>query len=552
VLADRSVQAVAGILGVLMAGAAYLPLDPAFPDERIAAILRDARPAAVLAQPDQAERLGPVVPVLTLEPGLRFPSRRAGRAATTTVPVVPDTGGSGSAYVIYTSGSTGRPKGVVVTHRGLASSTRARHSSYPGRPERFLLLSPLVFDSSVAGLFWTLAEGGTLILAPEGTQLEPAALARFAAARRPTHTLGVPSLFAALFEQGEPGLLQSLRILISAGESCPRDLLAEQRSRLPGCVLYNEYGPTENTVWSTVWSGEPLAYRSQLPIGRPVAGVRAYVLNPHQQPVPAGVTAELYLSGAGLARGYLGRPGLTAASFVPDPFRPGERMYRTGDLSRHTPDGDLEFLGRADGQVKIRGFRVEPAEIEGLLDGHPALRHAVVLARDDASGEKMLVAYVATSQGQAISGAEIQQYVRERLPRYMVPSACVVLEAMPLTATGKVDVASLPIPSRSERTRAEAVPPRTETEQLLAAIWCQVLDLDHVGARDEFFEIGGESLRAMQVVTKANKVFGLDLPVRSLFDAPTLESFARVVEDQAGRDQDTASTAIAREATPLR
>ena len=532
-MTERSVEAIAAMLGTLKAGAAYLPLDPAFPPERIAAIVRDARPAVALSQPEHVGLL-PSLPVLALHPDCEpLPDQ-----ALTDEPPADQAGpppapgcalADSAAYVIYTSGSTGEPKGVVVTHRGLLNSTLARDRHYAQPPGRFLLLSPLVFDSSAAGLFWTLCTGGTLVLPPYGAQLEPATLARLIAGQHVTHTLAVPSLLSALLDQRRPELLQSLRTVISAGEPCPKELWTELRAVLPDAVLHNEYGPTENTIWSTVWAAEPVAYRTQVPIGRPVAGVQAYVLNPHLQPVPGGVAGELYLGGAGLARGYLGSPGLTAARFRPDPFRSGARMYASGDLARHAANGDLEFLGRVDKQVKIRGFRVELGEIEGTLDLHPAVRRSVVVSRQDDADGTSLAAYVVLVPGSATDGAELQQFVRDRLPRYMVPARCTVLDELPLTPTGKVDVASLPAPVRSGP-GGQPVSPRTEAELLLCAVWCQVLGLDQVGVQDEFFEIGGESLRAMQVVTKVNKVLDLDLPVRSLFDAPTIEEFARVVE----------------------
>jgi len=547
VLASRDPGTIAAILGILKTGAAYLPLDPAYPPERAAAVLADARPVAVVV-PDHAAGLPADVPVLVLGPDGQLARDHPRPGTTRPRPALsPDS----AAYVIYTSGSTGTPKGVVVTHRGLASSTAARGELYPEAPARFLLLSPLAFDSSVAGLFWTLSTGGTLVLPAEGLQLEPGALARYAARQRPTHTLCVPSLLTALLGHGCPELLQSLRTVICAGEACPRELLISLRAAVPGAVLYNEYGPTENTVWSTVWSGDPPAHRTQLPIGEPIPGERAYLLNPHLNLVPAGVTGELYLAGAGLARGYLGRPAQTAASFLPDPFHSASRAYRTGDLGRHTPDGQLEFLGRADGQVKIRGFRVELGEIQGLLDAHPGIQRSVVLARQDGAEGQIVAAYLATVPGAEVTVPQLRQYVADRLPRYMVPAAWVVLDALPLTHTGKVDLAALPEPGAGRP--APAAPPREGTEQLVAAIWEQVLGVGLVGAQDEFFEIGGESLRAMQVVTKVNQVFGIDLPVRTLFDAPVLTDFALAVQaehDPAG--QGASSAASARDATPLR
>lgn len=521
-LAGRSPEAVAAILGILQSGAAYLPLDPGQPDDRLDSIVADARPVLILAQSEHASRIWSV-PVEVLD---ALPPAKPRRAKL--VNVAPDN----LAYVIYTSGSTGTPKGVAVTHRNLVNSTLARSLAYPEPPHRYLLLSPLVFDSSVAGLFWPLCTGATLYLPPESVQLEPGELLDIAQRQQITHTLCVPSLLAALLEQERPDSLRSLSTLIVAGEASPTELLATVRRDLAGCAVYNEYGPTENTVWSTVWTGEPPAERAQLPIGGPVPGTRTYVLNPHFTRVPLGVAAELHLAGAGVARGYLGDPARTAEKFVPDPFAatPGQRMYRSGDLARHDSSGGLEFLGRMDKQVKIRGFRVELGEIEGTLDKHADVHRCVVVARDLGTGEKSLVAYVVPRAGADVDGQALQQYLRDRVPKYMVPAAVCVLDELPLTRTGKVDHNALPEVQIATR-ESDMAPPTTETEQVVAAIWCQALGRELIGVHDAFFDLGGESLRAMQVVTKANKVFGLNLSVRALFDTPTVAAFAQLVDN---------------------
>ena len=526
VLAHRGVETYLCLVGILKAGAAFLPLDPAQPDDRLARVVDLALPCLVLAEPAHTGRVGGV-PVIGIEPGLPFADEV--QPAAPGGPPAPEQ----AAYVLFTSGSTGEPKGVVVTHRGLASSTRARDRVYDGPPDRFLLLSSLAVDSSVVGLFWPLVTGGTLVLPPEGAQLDPAVLARTVRQRQATHTLSVPSLLAALLDAAQPGSLGSLRVVIAAGEACPRELYDDRGRVLPGCGLVNEYGPTENTVWSTSWTGEPRARRPWLPIGTPVPGSRAYVLNPHLQPVPVGVAAELYLAGAGLARGYLGRPGPTAGSFLPDPFalEPGARMYHSGDVARHTGEGDLEFMGRLDHQVKIRGFRVEPGEIEGVLDAHPDVSRALVVVRESSTGEPSLVAYVALQRRATVDVTQLQDHVRARLPKYMVPSAVILLDAIPLTPAGKVDRTSLPDPERGFARQRPVVGPRTDTEQVLAAIWSQALDVALLDTRDDFFALGGESLRAMKVVTRTNKVFGLDLSVRALFSAPTIASFGRAVDE---------------------
>ncbi|MFD5823951.1 amino acid adenylation domain-containing protein [Lentzea sp. NPDC060358] len=520
VFAERSPEQIALLLGVLKAGAAYLPLDPAQPDERTAALLANSGATVVLAERRLESRApaGTELFVPDLDPVAEVEAEPRPVSGART---------DSAAYVIYTSGSTGEPKGVVVEHRNVLASIQARSIAYPELPERFLLLSSFAFDSSVAGIFWTLTTGGTLILPAEGTQLDPVSTVGAIVRSRATHILGIPSLLGPLLDQAKPGELASLVRVITAGEAAPVALHEACREKAPGSLLSNEYGPTEATVWSTVWTGVPDAHQPQLPIGRPIANTRVRVQDQHGRPTPVSVAGELHIGGAGVARGYLGRPADTAAVFQPDPHseEPGARRYATGDLGRFQPSGDVEFLGRIDHQVKIRGFRVEPAEIESVLDTHPALQRSIVIARGG-DGEKQLVAYVVPEDGERPAQAELQQYVRDRLPRYMVPSACVVLDAVPLTSTGKVDRARLPEPA-AELPHTD---PRTETEQLLTDIWSTVLKLDRVGVHHHFLDVGGESLRAMQVVAATNKLFGTSLSVRKLLDAPTIAEFALEVD----------------------
>ncbi|WP_217712342.1 non-ribosomal peptide synthetase [Streptomyces sp. NA02950] len=521
VFAERSPEQIAFLLGVLKAGAAYLPLDPTQPDERTAALLASSGAAVVLAERRLDSRVPAGIDLFTPD---RNPTGAEAKR-------LPDAGvcAADAAYVIYTSGSTGEPKGVVVEHRNVLASIQARSVAYPEPPERFLLLSSFAFDSSVAGIFWTLTTGGTLVLPAEGTQLDPVSTVGAIARSRPTHTLGIPSLLGPLLDQAAPGELGSLARVITAGEAAPAALHRECQEKAAGCLLSNEYGPTEATVWSTVWTGTPDAGEPHLPIGRPVANTQVRVLDQHGRPTPVAVSGELHIGGATVARGYLGRPADTAVVFQPDPHSrvPGARRYATGDVGRFLPTGDLEFLGRIDHQVKIRGFRVEPAEVEAVLDTHPALQRSIVVARGG-DGEKQLVAYVLPDADERPEQAELQQYVRDRLPRYMVPSACVVLDTVPLTSTGKVDRALLPEPEPA--TELPLTSPRTETEQLLTDIWSTVLKLDRVGVHHHFFDVGGESLRAMQVIAATNKLFGTSLSVRKLLDAPTIAEFALEVD----------------------
>ncbi|MGH9362606.1 MAG: non-ribosomal peptide synthetase, partial [Thermoanaerobaculia bacterium] len=384
-------ETIAGILGVLGVGGAYLPLDPAYPRERQAFMLEDSRAAVLVTDRSSARTLArpglEVVEIDSLPGGAEGPQRAR---------PLPDQ----LAYVIYTSGSTGRPKGVAVAQRNLVQSTAARRAVYGEPVSAFLLLSSFAFDSSVAGIFWTLCDGGTLVLPAEGAQAEPRELLELIARHRVSHLLGLPSLYALLLRRAGAGQLDSLRTVIVAGEPCSRELVASHHRLLPGVALCNEYGPTEATVWSSVARCAP-APGERVPIGRPVPNARIYLLDAALAPVPAGMVGELFLGGAGVARGYLRRPGLTAERFVPDPWSgaPGARLYRTGDLARHLPDGQLEFLGRGDQQVKVRGFRVELGEVEKVLREHPAIEEVAVVARPDRSGEAQLAVYFVAAPG---------------------------------------------------------------------------------------------------------------------------------------------------------
>ncbi|MCB5909712.1 amino acid adenylation domain-containing protein [Streptomyces sp. SF28] len=524
VFAGRSIDQIVFLLGVLKAGAAYLPLDPAQPDERAASLVADSGAEVVLVQQHLADRVPPEAEPFVVDHAFRAVGREPSRNPAS------GTGPANAAYVIYTSGSTGRPKGVVVEHRNVTASIAARNRAYPEPVDRFLLLSSFAFDSSVAGIFWTLSTGGTLVLPKEGTQLDPLSTSTVISRQRPTHTLGIPSLLGPLLEQSGPRELESLVRVITAGEAAPAALYEACRAKLPHGLLANEYGPTEATVWSTAWTGTEPGEQPQLPIGRPVANTRVQTLDQHGRQTPVAVAGELHIGGAAVSRGYLRQPAATAAVFQPDPWSaaPGARRYATGDLGRFLPTGDLEFLGRNDHQVKIRGFRVEPVEIEAVLDAHPALQRSIVMARGE-TGEKQLVAYVVPEPGERPAQPELQKYVRDRLPRYMVPSTFVVLDAVPLTSTGKVDRAQLPEPEPGAALPYTA--PGTETERLLADIWSTVLKVDQVGVHHHFFDIGGESLRAMQAIAATNKLFRTGLSVRRLFDAPTIAEFALVVDE---------------------
>lgn len=511
----RSREAIVAILGILKAGGAYLPLDPAYPAERLADMLEQTQAPLLLSHSALSERL-PVGNYRTL---WLDAEDQAGLSEQRPAPIGhPDQ----LAYLIFTSGSTGRPKGVMVSHRNAVHSTSARWLGYQEPLESFLLVSGLAFDSSVAGLFWSLSQGGTLCLPEDGQVQDALALGRLIAEQRISHCLMLPSLYAQVLEQGGEHL-SSLRCAIVAGEACQAAVATRHREVCPAAALYNEYGPTEGSVWCSL-------YRSRgdeqgvLPIGRAIANMRVQVLDERLQPVAPGVAGEIYIGGAGITQGYLGRPDLTAERYLPDPFgAPGSRLYRSGDIGRLNAEGELEFLGRVDHQVKIRGFRIELGEIEARLLEHPALREAALIARQNPAGEAELVAYVVARD--ACPGAQtLRQHLAERLPEHMLPGAYVMLPALPLTPNGKLDRAALPAPERGGQRAYRA--PRNDRETLLAGIWAEVLGVEKVGLDDHFFELGGHSLTATSLVSRLRSALNLEVPVRALFQHPTLGAFA--------------------------
>lgn len=537
--AERSCGMVVGMLGVLKAGGSYLPLDPAYPAPRLRFLLQDSGASVVVAEGRYAalaERSG----VGTVE---EIPAAPACGPA----PPTPELDPGHLAYVIYTSGSTGRPKGVLVTHRGLVASTAARPRVYRERVTRYLLLSSYAFDSSVAGIFWTLCDGGTLVLPPQGAERDPEQIARLAATRRPSHLLTVPSLYALLLDEDDGLPLAGLRTAVTAGEACSSELVARHRALLPATRLFNEYGPTEGTVWCSVSDTAGVREGERPPIGRPVPGARLRVLGRGMEPLPVGAPGELWLGGTGLARGYLQQPRLTAERFVPDPRGdgPGARAYRTGDLGRWLPDGEIEFLGREDHQVKLGGFRIELQEIEAAAGALPGVSEVAALVRDDAAVGPRLVLYVAGRREAAPSSAELRALLAERLPEYMVPSHVVVLESMPLNPNGKVDRAALPAPATGRRdSDRRTVPPRDEIERTLAGVWREMLGIEEIGVHDNFFHLGGTSLLLIQTHRRQRTALGADLTLAEFFRNPTIAALAEAL--RRGRSPDPAAAGTQR------
>ncbi|HKP51512.1 MAG TPA: amino acid adenylation domain-containing protein [Chloroflexia bacterium] len=559
---ERSIEMVVGVLGVLKAGGAYVPLDPTYPKERLAYMVEDSGAGVLLSQEELAglaqDLAGQRAHRVLLDRDWKgIEPQPAGDPA-------PEGGPDNLAYVIYTSGSTGRPKGVQVPHRALTNHLWSMKAK-PGLAEDDVLLAvtSLSFDIAALELYLPLVTGATLVLASKDIASDGILLGREIAERGATVMQGTPASWRLLFiADAWPARATGTLKALCGGEALPVSLAYDLSCR--AVAVWNMYGPTETCIWSTIHKveiGEQKGPNSSVTsIGRPIANTQVYLLDRHMQPVPIGVAGELYIGGDGLARGYLGRPDLTAERFVPNPFsnaefgvrnaesasnpysagswatpnsgtpHSGERLYKTGDLARYLPDGRIEFLGRIDQQVKVRGFRIELGEIEAVLGQHPALREAVVSVRGRESDDKRLVAYVVAHPGQAPSSTELRNLLRARLPEYMIPSTFVLLDKMPLTPNGKVDRKALPEPEGCEECRGDLyVVPRTPLEAQLAAVWAGVLKKERFGVTDNFFDLGGHSLSAMRMVSRVRTALSIDVALRTLFEAPTIEGLALAI-----------------------
>ncbi|MEU5837255.1 amino acid adenylation domain-containing protein [Streptomyces diacarni] len=522
---ERSAEVVVAILGTLKAGAAYVPLDPEFPAQRLTAMLDESRPTVLVTQEHLLAGLTPTdATVVCVDRDLTAVEARPDEA--------PEPIGDADdlAYVTYTSGSTGRPKGVMITHRSLFNIVTEAIRLYDLGPDsRMLQFYTMSFDGGVWEIFLTLSSGATLVIADPEARQSPARLAEQLRAESVT-ALTLPPAVAAVLDPAE---LPGVRSLGLAG-----DVLAPELARewAPGRRLFNIYGPSETTLAVALHRVDPGVAGPRVPLGPPVPNTRFYVLDEGLAVVPVGVSGELYLGGAALGRGYLGRSDLTAQRFVAAPFGPpGSRLYRTGDLVCWTAEGKLEFAGRVDNQIKIRGYRVEPAEVESALLRRPGVAEAAVVARDDKSGHKRLVGYVvadgAAPWGAAPDTAALLRTLAGELPGYMVPSALVVLSKLPLGPTGKVDVRALPAPDPATHGAADPVAPRTPTEEALANIWSELLDLPQVGIEDDFFDLGGDSVTSLRLMSRIGGAFGVDVSPRDFFDAPTIAALAERLED---------------------
>jgi amino acid adenylation domain-containing protein len=538
---DRSLEMLVGLLGILKAGAAYLPLDPAHPQKRLAFILQDAGVRVLVTHTEVLAKL----PLNSLAPPACDPSPHKQSMAASPLRIVyvaPQQGTRANgvspaqrdavppdelAYVIYTSGSTGTPKGVEIPHRAVVNflTSMAREPGMTAH-DTMLAVTTLAFDIAGLELFLPLIVGGRVVIAPPEVVIDGWQLAQLLRESGATLMQGTPATWRLLIEAGWPG--EPHLKMLCGGEALPPELA---RALLPrGESLWNMYGPTETTIWSTI---SRVTSADHITLGRPIANTEAYVLSPALQPVPIGVPGELYLGGAGLARGYRHRPDLTTQRFLPHPWRQGAeaQLYKTGDIVAYAPDGQLRYLGRADHQVKIRGYRIELSEVETALSRHPAVRDVVVMARDVAPGDTQLVAYLVADQEPALSTQALRTFLQEELPSYMIPALFLMLDAMPLNPSGKIDrqVLPLPVPSRPELDTAYR-PPQTLTETTLVEIWAAVLGVDKVSVEDNLFALGGHSLTAVHLAAELYNRLSMRLPVAAFFQYPTIRELGRYVE----------------------
>jgi amino acid adenylation domain-containing protein len=536
ILMERSVEMVVAILGVLKAGGAYVPLDPTYPADRLSFMVEDAQIRLVLTQQHLFEQRSDWdLETICLDAEWDRIAAKGDRRTSNEEPAEARSSAEDMAYVIYTSGSTGRPKGVMTPHRAVTNMILWMQDVYKMTPaDRLLQKTAFSFDASVWEFFWPLVTGATLVVARPYAEKDGDYMVKTLREEKITILQLVPSLLKLLVQQEGFEDCQGLRHVFCGGEALPGVVCDGFFERLPQAELTNVYGPTETTMHVTVLECGIGSKEKVMPIGRPVGNTHAYILDERMQPVPIGIPGELYIGGAQVARGYLNRPELTTERFIDDPYskQDGCKLYRTGDLVRFRDDGIIEFLGRIDHQVKIRGYRIELGEIESVTRQHEAVSDAIVIAREDLPGEKHLVAYVVARTEHSLKVSDLRNHLLAKLPDYMVPAAFVLLDSLPLLSNGKVNLKALPPPTHSRQAiEQEYVAPRNETEQALVAIFEEVLGIEKVGAEDNFFLLGGHSLSATQVITRVRDALHADVPLRRMFETPTVAALALAVEE---------------------
>ncbi|HST22773.1 MAG TPA: amino acid adenylation domain-containing protein [Blastocatellia bacterium] len=533
---DRSVEMVLAIFGVLKAGGAYVPLDPTYPKDRLAFMAEDARIKVLLTQSHILQQFSDLnLNALCLDKDWEKVAANVDNLAPDDELVQEEVSPQDLAYVIYTSGSTGKPKGVMTPHRAVTNMILWMQAAYEMTPaDRQMQKTAFSFDASVWEFFWPLSTGATLVIARPYAEKDGDYMVKTLQEQNITILQLVPSLLKMLVEQQGFEACQSLKHVFCGGEALPAAVCERFFERLPNSKLTNVYGPTETTMHVTVWECRKGAKERIMPIGRPVGNTQAYILDGHLQPVPIGIPGELCIGGAQVAHGYLNRPELTAERFITDPYSKRQKgnLYRTGDLTRFRDDGSIEFLGRIDHQVKIRGYRIELGEIESVTRHYEAVSEVIVMAREDTPGDKRLVAYIVAKPDHKLKVGELRNYLLEKLPDYMIPSAFVLLDSLPLLSNGKVHLNDLPAPGFSRlQLDQEYVAPRNDVEVALVKIFSEVLGVEKVGVEDNFFLLGGHSLSATQVIIRLRDALHSDVPLRRMFEKPTVSGLALAVEE---------------------
>ena len=528
---ERSLEMMIGLLGILKAGGAYVPLDPSLPESRLAYTLKDAQINVLLTQ---SHLLGSIPNYENYHTSCLDRSWGEISQEDSSNPISKATP-SNLVYVMYTSGSTGTPKGVMIEHKALFNRLYWMQETFQlNRTNRVLQKTPFAFDVSVWEFFWPCLAGATLVFAkPEGHK-DAGYLVDTIMQRNIDTIHFVPSMLEAFVQHPSVSTCNSLKRIICSGEALSHDLKQRLLQCLPDAELYNLYGPTEATIDVSWWNCRQQTDKAMVPIGRPVANTQLLILDNHLNLMPIGAPGELYIGGVQLARGYLNRPELTQERFIPNPFPkiPSQRLYKTGDRCRYLSDGAIEYLGRLDSQIKLRGYRIELGEIESILTQHQQIQQAIVLLTENHPGHECLVAYLVATSTANLCIDDLRDHLKNQLPDYMIPSAFVCLDQLPLMANGKIDRKALPRPSDERLVTAQTyIAPRTPIEELLCQIWQDVLSVDKVGVNDNFFDLGGHSLLGTMVMSRVASLFGIDFPLLFLFELPTIANLAQSIEN---------------------
>ncbi|MEH2155519.1 non-ribosomal peptide synthetase [Nostoc sp.] len=522
IFVERSIEMVVGLLGILKAGGAYVPLDPSYPSDRLTYMISDAGVSILLTQQSLVDSLETKpAEVVCLDRDWQIIANHNQHNPVNLVK------SENLAYVIYTSGSTGKPKGVMNIHKGICNNLLRTMDAYPlTAGDRILQITPFSFDVSVWEIFWSLTSGTTLVVAkPEGHK-DTAYLINLIAQQRVTQINFVPSMLRVFLQGSNLKDCHCLKRVFCGGEALPYELTQRFFEQFD-CELHNLYGPTETAVDATFWQCTPQSNYQIIPIGRPIANTQIYILDSHLQPVPIGIPGELHIGGISLARGYLNQPELTNQKFISHPFDRG-KLYKTGDLARYLPDGNIEYLGRIDHQVKLRGLRIELGEIEAVLDNHPQVEQTVVILPENTAANQRLVAYV-VRKNQSLTPSDLRRFLQQKLPAYMIPSAFVMLSIMPLNPNGKIDRKKLPNPDETSIVESLYLAPRNHSENTLASIWQQVLQVLKIGVNDNFFDLGGNSLQAMNIMALIYQEFEIEIPLSIIYEKPTLAELSEYI-----------------------